>query len=117
MAKKNFDQGLEKLFSAPNRAEEVANEQETMTEVQELEPERPKRGRPAAPVKSISFCTMADEDKVDKIRTISSREGIPIKDLVNLAFSRLINEYESKYGTIRVQKNKKVGDINKVFDI
>ena len=97
MAKKNFEKGLEKLFS----------------NVQSSEPTEEKE---EAPVKD-EFCTMADDDKVTKIRTIAAREGIAIKDLMNLAFDKIINEYEKKYGVVRLPKVKKGGDVSKVFDL
>ena len=50
-------------------------------------------------------------------RTIAAREGIAIKDLMNLAFDKIINEYEKKYGTVRLPKVKKGGDVSKVFDL
>ena len=43
--------------------------------------------------------------------------GIAIKDLMNLAFDKIINEYEKKYGVVRLPKVKKGGDVSKVFDL
>lgn len=121
MTKKRFEEGLEKLFSDSPRnititEPEVVENKET--EIEESEkPNQPKRGRPALNEKIIRFCTMADEEKVAKIRTIAAREGLPIKDLMNLAFSKLIKEYEEKYGIVRIPKNKKGGDLSKIFDL
>ncbi len=121
MATNKFEEGLEKLFSDTLRNKE--NNEPVKEDIKEIEPEKtvkanePKRGRPALNEKIIRFCTMADEEKVAKIRTIAAREGLPIKDLMNLAFTRLINEYESKYGVVRIPKNRKGGDLSKIFDL
>lgn len=115
MAKKNFEKGLEKLFSSePIKVDEQPSVQ---SEPEADKQEHAKRGRPASQGKVIRFCTMADEDKVIKIRTIAAREGIAIKDLMNLAFDKIIKEYESKYGAVRLPKVKKGGDVSKVFDL
>ena len=87
MAKKNFEKGLEKLFS----------------NVQSSEPTEEKE---ATPVKDDS----AAEEQ-------NNTEGIAIKDLMNLAFDKIINEYEKKYGVVRLPKVKKGGDVSKVFDL
>lgn len=121
MGNKKFEEGLEKLFSDSLRSKE--NDEPVREKIKNVESEetvklnQPKRGRPALNEKIIRFCTMADEEKVAKIRTIAAREGLPIKDLMNLAFTRLINEYESKYGVVRIPKNKKGGDLSKIFDL
>ena len=96
----------EEKEEAPVKEESAADEQNNS-----------RRGRPALHNKVIRFCTMADDDKVTKIRTIAAREGIAIKDLMNLAFDKIINEYERKYGTVRLPKVKKGGDVSKVFDL
>jgi hypothetical protein len=36
---------------------------------------------------------------------------------MNLAFDKIINEYEKKYGTVRLPKVKKGVDVSKVFDL
>ena len=115
MAKKNFEKGLERLFSS--EPVEVNEQPSVRTEPEAYRQGQAKRGRPALPGKVIRFCTMADEDKVIKIRTIAAREGIAIKDLMNLAFDKIIKEYESKYGAVRLPKIKKGGDVSKVFDL
>ena len=104
MAKKNFEKGLEKLFSNVQSSEPTEEKEDT-----------PVKDDSAA--EEQKFCTMADDDKVTKIRTIAAREGIAIKDLMNLAFDKIINEYEKKYGVVRLPKVKKGGDVSKVFDL
>ena len=118
MAKKNFEKGLEKLFSNVQSSEPTEEKKQAPVKDDSAADEnRTKRGRPALYNKVIRFCTMADDDKVTKIRTIAAREGIAIKDLMNLAFDKIINEYERKYGTVRLPKVKKGGDVSKVFDL
>ncbi len=119
MAKKNFEKGLERLFSTVHPEEpEVESEQAPIDDKPEADGQKQaKRGRPVLKNKVIRFCTMADDDKVTKIRTIAAREGIAIKDLMNFAFDKIINEYERKYGTVRLPKVKKGGDVAKVFDL
>ena len=118
MAKKNFEKGLEKLFSNVQSSEPTEEkEQAPVKDDSAADENHAKRGRPALHNKVIRFCTMADDDKVTKIRTIAAREGIAIKDFMNLAFDKIINEYERKYGTVRLPKVKKGGDVSKVFDL
>ena len=119
MAKKNFEKGLEKLFSNVQSSEPTEEKEATPVKDDSAAEEQnnTRRGRPALHNKVIRFCTMADDDKVTKIRTIAAREGIAIKDLMNLAFDKIINEYERKYGTVRLPKVKKGGDVSKVFDL
>lgn len=66
--------------------------------------------------KTIHFCTVADIDKVEKIKAIADKEYIPIKDIVNIAFDFVIKKYEGKNGPIRI-KNVKKGDASKVFEL
>ena len=119
MAKKNFEKGLEKLFSNVQSSEPIEEKEEAPVKDDSATDEQNniRRGRPALHNKVIRFCTMADDDKVTKIRTIAAREGIAIKDLMNLAFDKIINEYEKKYGVVRLPKVKKGGDVSKVFDL
>ena len=106
MAKKNFEKGLEKLFSNVQSSEPTEEKEATPVKDDSASDENhTKRGRPAL------------HNKVTKIRTIAAREGIAIKDLMNLAFDKIINEYERKYGTVRLPKVKKGGDVSKVFDL
>ena len=109
MAKKNFEKGLEKLFSNVQSSEPTEEKEEAPVKDESAADEQnnSRRGRPALHNKVIRFCTMADDDKVTKIRTIAAREGIAIKDLMNLAFDKIINEYEKKYGVVRLPKVKR----------
>ena len=83
MAKKNFEKGLEKLFSNVQSSEPTEEKEEAPVKDDSAADEQnnTRRGRPALHNKVIRFCTMADDDKVTKIRTIAAREGIAIKDL------------------------------------
>ena len=107
MAKKNFEKGLEKLFSNVQSSEPTEEKEEAPVKDESAADEQnnSRRGRPALHNKVIRFCTMADD------------EGIAIKDLMNLAFDKIINEYEKKYGVVRLPKVKKGGDVSKVFDL
>ena len=82
MAKKNFEKGLEKLFSNVQSSEPTEEKEEAPVKDDSATDEQnnTRRGRPALHNKVIRFCTMADDDKVTKIRTIAAREGISIKD-------------------------------------
>ncbi len=77
MAKKNFEKGLEKLFSNVQSSEPAeAKEQAPVKDDSAAEEQNnTRRGRPALHNKVIRFCTMADDDKVTKIRTISRQRG------------------------------------------
>lgn len=60
--------------------------------------------------------TMVDPVIMNKIRAISSIEGISIKDVIGVGLKMVVSRYEEVHGTVRTKKAKK-GDIEKVFNI
>ena len=57
---------------------------------------------------SERLCTIVKTDTIQKIRAIAQLEGLPIKDVIEAAFSKAIEAYESKNGVIEyTRKNPK----------
>ena len=109
MAKKNFEKGLEKLFSNVQSSEPTEEKEATPVKDDSASDENhTKRGRPALHNKVIRFCTMADDDKVTKIRTIAAREGIAIKDLMKtLPLTKLSMSMKGNTGQSGSRKSRK----------
>lgn len=57
------------------------------------------------------FCTIVDSGVLKKIRTIATREGLQIKDVVEAAFIKAIDGYERKHGVIEENSKRKAIDL------
>lgn len=57
------------------------------------------------------FCTIVRSDVLKKVRIIATREGLQIKDVVEAAFEKAINNYERKHGKIEEDPKKNVKDL------
>ena len=69
-------------------------------------------------VEDERVCTIMNVETMNKLRSINGKEGIPLRELFDIAAKYLINAYEAKYGVIRVHKSRpKSGDARKIFDI
>lgn len=63
-------------------------------------------------------CTIMEVEVMNKLRYISGKEGIALRDLFGTGARMLINEYEKCCGEIRARKSKpKKGDISKLFKV
>jgi NRPS condensation-like uncharacterized protein len=61
-------------------------------------------------------CTLIETEQMSKVRTISEREGITLKDIFASALNMAIHTYEEKNGVIKVKPARK-GSANEVFGI
>lgn len=89
--------------SQEEHREEIKGKEETSPE-----PKR-RRGRPSTahlPKTDTRFCTIVDLAILEKIRAIAKIEGLDIKEVVNAAFEKAINTYESRHGKIKVSQDK-----------
>ena len=61
-------------------------------------------------------CTLIETEQMSKVRTISEREGLNLKDIFASALNMAIHTYEEKNGVIKVKPVRK-GSANEVFGI
>lgn len=59
----------------------------------------------------VRFCTIVDSDVLKKIRTIATREGLQIKNVVEAALEKAICIYEHKYGVIEDDPKKNLKNL------
>lgn len=60
--------------------------------------------------------TVVAIELMNKVRYISKKETVSIKDLIEKALTNLIDEYESLYGPIKVKNlHPKKGNVNDIF--
>lgn len=78
--------------------------------------QRSSRGRPTSQEKKEPLSTTMDADQIAKLRYISKKHDIPVTDLLQKAVSVLLESYEKKNGTIRLNKKDK-GDIDSILDL
>lgn len=57
------------------------------------------------------FCTIVSSDVMRKIRTIATREGLQIKDVVEAALVKAVNGYERKHGVIEENSKRNAIDL------
>ena len=57
------------------------------------------------------FCTIVNAELLKKVRIIANREGLQIKDVVEAAFMKAINNYERKHGKIEQDPKKNLKDL------
>lgn len=74
---------------------------------------RPKRGRPhdSRTDGYGTICVKANLEKWEKIKVISLRETLQLKEVLELALDKLIAEYEAEKGEIRLQPASKKGNV------
>lgn len=73
-----------------------------------------KRKKPSGKVKSETISTLVDCDKMAKIRSIASIEGLSIRDVIGVGINMVIEKYEKSHGAIHVKKKQK-GNIDEIF--
>lgn len=66
----------------------------------------------------VRICTIMEMEIMNKLRYISEKESVALRDLFGTAAKMLIKAYEQNNGEIRARKYKpKKGDVNKLFNI
>lgn len=66
-----------------------------------------KRKKPSGKVKSETISTLVDCDKMAKIRSIATIEGLSIRDVIGVGINMVIEKYEKSHGAIHVKKKQK----------
>lgn len=74
---------------------------------------RPKRGRPhdSRTDGYGTICVKANLEKWEKIKVISLRETLQLKEVLELALDKLIAEYEAEKGEIALAPASKKGNV------
>ena len=74
---------------------------------------RPKRGRPhdSRTDGYGTICVKANLEKWEKVKIISLRETLQLKEVLELALDKLIAEYEAEKGEIRLKPASKKGNV------
>ena len=65
-------------------------------------------------VRSETISTLVDCDKMAKIRSIATIEGLSIRDVIGVGINMVIEKYEKSHGAIHVKKKQK-GNIDEIF--
>ena len=60
------------------------------------------------------ICTSLDKTLMNKIRSLSEKEGVQINELITLGLNMVVSKYEEQHGQIRPKKGVR-GDINTIF--
>ena len=60
------------------------------------------------------ICTSVDTNVINKIRTISEKEGVLINELIAIGMEMVISKYEESHGQVRPKKSNK-GNIGNIF--
>jgi hypothetical protein len=103
---------LEALFSGFTGPED--DDTSPSEDVKATKPkEKKKKGRPKTAKESeeVHLCTIVDKELLWKIRTIATREGLQIKDVIGAAFTKAVKSYERKHGTIEDDGKTKLSDL------
>lgn len=93
-----------------------------LTPTDDLQTVRPETHTPSKEkVKPVSkgsskerICTSVDTTMMNKIRTISEKEGVPINELIALGLDMVLSKYEETHGQVRPKKSNK-GNIDNIF--
>jgi NRPS condensation-like uncharacterized protein len=72
-----------------------------------------RRGRPRQQkeTEEVHLCTIVDKELLRKIRTIATREGLQIKDVIGAAFMKAVKSYERKHGPIEGDGKTRIRDL------
>ena len=62
-------------------------------------------------------CTILDKEKMNKIRYIHRKEGIPLRDIFDTAITLAISSYESVHGVIKIDDKRSKADAKKIFGL
>lgn len=66
-----------------------------------------KRKKPSGKVKSETISTLVDCDKMAKIRSIATIEGLSIRDVIGVGINMVIEKYEKSHGAVHVKRSKR----------
>lgn len=60
------------------------------------------------------ICTIVSPDTMSKVRTLSSLEGVSIREIIGYGLEMVLARYEELHGKIRVKKQRK-GDMESIL--
>lgn len=105
---------LEGLTSVKSSVDTPSQETNVPSPSIRREPSAPVRETPKEDAKRERICTSLNKELMDKIRTISEKEGIKINELITLGLDMVVSKYEETHGKVHPKKGMK-GDIKKIF--
>lgn len=105
---------MDNLFKGLTSPVPSAKQKEAAVTTTAPQEEKQKKGKE----EDERVCTIMEVEIMNKLRYISGKEGIALRDLFGTGAKMLINEYEKNHGEIRVRKSKpKKGDVSKLFNV
>ena len=115
MGKKNFDVLVSNMIGESSTSK-ISTESRTTTEHNDTNSSNAAVGSSSQRKSyTTNFCGRADFMKLEKLRAISEKENVSIKDIYNTAFSLFISAYEKKHGTVKTKSKPAKGDISKIL--
>ena len=109
---------LDALFTGLTGGDETQKPEKETSIPSVTRDKKPKEGHIRAKQKKLEketntarFCTIVNAALLKKVRIIAKREGLQIKDVVEAAFSKAINNYERKHGKIEEDPKKNLKDL------
>lgn len=100
------------LFGLTKETEPNDSSNETSPSTEKVQQNEKKKDS----VSEERICTIVDVEKMGKIRAISDKEGVSIKDIISYAFDVIIDKYEELHGTVRTKKTRKA-NVKNVFNV
>lgn len=123
MAKKNFDSLLSNILGEDKKQTTTENTiaQPPVPVIEkgkkDTDPADEERKR-TKPVRK-TICTKMEVELYAKVQTVAEKEGIDIKDIMELGCQLIIDKYEEKHGKVRVSKKfyekKNSKDVSDIF--
>ena len=94
---------------------------DTPSQETSMSPSLIRKGTPATvretslkEAKRERVCTSLNKELIDKIRTISEKEGVQINELITCGLDMVVSKYEEAHGKVHAKKGVR-GDIKKLF--
>lgn len=109
---------LDALFTGLTGTGDTQQQEANQSSIPSAKERKPKAGQARAKQKKLEketqterFCTIVNAELLKKVRIIANREGLHIKDVVEAAFMKAINNYERKHGKIEQDPKKNLKDL------
>jgi len=105
---------LDGLISVKKPIDTTSNEEQVPFPSTRSEPSVPLGESSKKDSKRERICTSLNKELIDKIRTISEKEGVQINELITCGLDIVVSKYEEAHGTVHPKKGVR-GDIKKLF--
>lgn len=123
MAKKINKSAMESLLGSLSGKPDVQEDdtsQETFEDTSEPQKSDEETSRPVTRQyvrrtgEEVRICTIIDKTLFEKVKVLSQTEGITVRSIIEYMLGKAVENYESKYGRLKVRKSHK-GDIGDVL--